>query len=74
MLIVLVRFGGVVSQVHRSQGGVMKVLKIGIYTMTFMVMIWFILSWMDVLAHNDPFNGDEKYNKLNMFTILCELK
>lgn len=52
----------------------MKVLKIGIYTMTFMVMIWFILSWMDVLAHNDPFNGDEKYNKLNMFTILCELK
>lgn len=35
-----------------------------------LIVIWGILSWVDVLNHNDPYLGDYKYNPYNVFVLL----
>lgn len=30
---------------------------------------WILISWADVMMHNDPIDGDQKYHDWNIFTI-----
>lgn len=36
--------------------------------------IWIAASWMNVLAHNDPWNGDKKYAPNNAFVLIERLR
>ena len=38
-----------------------------------MIIVWLVLSWVDVLAHNDPFNGDYSYSPVNLFVLIGEM-
>ena len=39
---------------------------------TLILFAWVIFSWADVLAHNDPFDGDRNYSPINAFVLLGE--
>ena len=34
------------------------------------MMFWFAFSWVDVLSHNDPFDGDQNYSPCNIFILI----
>lgn len=36
--------------------------------------IWIAASWMNVLAHNDPWRGDKKYAPNNIFVLIERLR
>lgn len=36
--------------------------------------IWIAASWMNVLAHNDPWRGDKKYAPNNAFVLIERLR
>jgi len=36
------------------------------------VLLWILLSWVDVLCHNDPVYGDRAYSPFNAFCVLEE--
>lgn len=36
------------------------------------VLAWSIISWIDVLAHNDPITGDKDYWKYNAIVLMVE--
>ena len=36
------------------------------------VLLWILLSWVDVLCHNDPLTGDFQYSPFNAFCVLEE--
>lgn len=33
-------------------------------------VLWIIISWIDVLNHNDPYFGNHKYNPYNVFVLM----
>jgi len=36
------------------------------------VLLWILLSWVDVLCHNDPLTGDFNYHPLNLICVIEE--
>ena len=36
------------------------------------LLLWILLSWVDVLCHNDPLTGDYNYNPCNIFMAFSE--
>ena len=38
------------------------------------LMLWILISWMDVLMHNDPWTGDRQYHNWNAFMLLTEVE
>lgn len=37
------------------------------------VLVWLIVSWADVLMHNDPITGDAAYWRGNAIVLIAEL-
>lgn len=35
-----------------------------------LLIAWLLVSWVDVLGHNDPVTGDKKYMPGNAFVIM----
>ena len=50
----------------------MKIVKTMLIVLWVALLLWFVLSWCDILAHNDPFAGDYQYHNWNMFTLVFE--
>lgn len=50
----------------------MKVRKTAVMLVV-MIVMWFVASWMNVLAHNDPFDGDYRYAPWNVITLTTEI-
>ena len=48
----------------------MTALKIIGMTVWVILIFWFVLSWMDCLAHNDPFDGDYQYHNWNLIQMI----
>lgn len=39
-----------------------------------LLLLWILLSWGDVLRHNDPVSGDRQYHKWNAFVALENMR
>lgn len=50
----------------------MKLAQKVVTIATLILFAWVIFSWADVLAHNDPFDGDRNYSPINAFVLLGE--
>ena len=37
------------------------------------VLLWILLSWVDVLSHNDPLTGDFSYSPFNLICVIEEV-
>lgn len=37
------------------------------------ILIWLVVSWIDVLMHNDPVYGDRQYMPGNAIVMMVEL-
>lgn len=37
------------------------------------VLVWLVVSWTDVLMHNDPIYGDKQYMPGNVIVMITEL-
>ena len=37
------------------------------------IFLWFMLSFVDVLCHNDPLTGDFNYHPLNLICVIEEV-
>lgn len=37
------------------------------------ILIWLVVSWIDVLMHNDPIYGDKQYMPGNAIVLITEL-
>ena len=37
------------------------------------ILIWLVVSWIDVLMHNDPVYGDKQYMSGNAIVMMVEL-
>lgn len=33
-------------------------------------MLWILISWVDVLRHNDPITGDHEYSQYNIIRMM----
>ena len=39
---------------------------------TVMFLLWVLVSWIDIVAHNDPVTGSHEYIQGNAFVLLTE--
>lgn len=37
------------------------------------LVMWLIVSWIDVLMHNDPLTGDHNYMPANAFVVMTQI-
>ena len=37
------------------------------------ILVWLVVSWVDVLMHNDPVYGDKQYMSGNAIVMMVEL-
>lgn len=37
------------------------------------ILVWLVVSWVDVLMHNDPVYGDKQYMSGNAIVMITEL-
>lgn len=37
------------------------------------ILVWLVISWVDVLMHNDPVYGDKQYMSGNAIVMMVEL-
>lgn len=37
------------------------------------ILIWLVVSWVDVLMHNDPITGDNQYIPGNAIVMMVDL-
>ncbi len=37
------------------------------------ILVWLVISWVDVLMHNDPITGDKQYMPGNVIVMMVEL-
>lgn len=37
------------------------------------ILVWLVVSWVDVLMHNDPVYGDKQYMPGNVIVMVVEL-
>ena len=40
------------------------------YALCIGIITWLLVSWIDVLLHNDPVTGDKSYWKGNAFVLM----
>ena len=38
-----------------------------------LIFLWLVISWADVLMHNDPITGDKQYMPGNAIVMMVEL-
>lgn len=38
-----------------------------------LIFLWLVISWADVLMHNDPITGDKQYMPGNAIVLLVDL-
>lgn len=50
-----------------------KVISIIFNIICVAFLLWMLLSWVDVLAHNNPLNKDMHYRPTNAFVLIGEL-
>ena len=43
-----------------------------IAVISFLFLLWIVASWINILAHNNPYSGDQKYAPNNIFVILTK--
>ncbi len=43
-----------------------------ILMLTVMFLLWVLVSWIDIVAHNDPVTGSHEYIQGNVFVLLTE--
>lgn len=43
-----------------------------ILMLTVMFLLWILISWIDIVAHNDPVTGSHEYIQRNVFVLLTE--
>lgn len=51
------------KRLTRAIGNVITIIS-------FLFILWIVASWMNVLAHNDPWRGSGKYAPNNAFVVL----
>lgn len=49
-----------------------KPIETAISLLGALMMLWLLVSWMDVVAHNDPYRG-HSYRPWNAFVLLMEV-
>ena len=37
------------------------------------ILVWLVISWVDVVMHNDPVYGDKQYMSGNAIVMMVEL-
>lgn len=37
-----------------------------------MFLLWILVSWLDIVAHNDPWRGSHEYMPGNAFVLLTQ--
>ena len=47
-------------------------IDVGIF-LWLLFCIWIVVSWVDVLMHNDPITGDKQYMPGNAIVMITEL-
>lgn len=66
------------SMVSRKEKGViMKKLifnttKNLILILTVLFLLWILISWFDIVAHNDPWRSSHEYMPGNAFSVLVQ--
>ena len=43
-----------------------------ILILTVLFLLWVLVSWIDIVAHNDPVTGSHEYIQGNAFVLLTE--
>lgn len=51
----------------------MKVIESLSVVILTVLIAWFLFSWVDVLCHNNPTDGDRNYSPANMFVLIGEM-
>ena len=41
-----------------------------ILILTVLFLLWILVSWIDIVAHNDPWRGSHEYMPGNAFSVL----
>lgn len=55
-----------------NKGDEMKLVEKISLIVLIVLSIWFFASYIDVLAHNDPFAGNYQYHAWNVFTLVFD--
>ena len=50
-----------------------SILRFVVYTVCILLMVWILVSWLDVLMHNDPITGDHAFLPINAFVIITQI-
>lgn len=50
----------------------MKVVCHILTILSVLMIMWLMLSWADVLRHNDPISGDHQYSRCNLIYMFAE--
>ena len=50
-----------------------KLISTILITASIAILIWLVVSWIDVLMHNDPIYGDKQYMPGNAIVLITEL-
>ena len=50
-----------------------KTIKYTSTVFTIIVLLWIMMSWVDVINHNDPFETDGSPSGWNAFVVLTEV-
>lgn len=51
---------------------IFNTIKHLILILTAMFLLWVLVSWIDIVAHNDPWKGSHKYIPGNVFVLLTQ--
>lgn len=43
-----------------------------ILILTVLFLLWILISWFDIVAHNDPWRGSHEYMPGNVFVLLTQ--
>ena len=49
-------------------------IKFIFYTLCISVITWLLVSWIDVLLHNDPATGNHSYMPANAFVVITQIR
>lgn len=62
-----------VRKMHNRKKRLTRAIGNAITIISFLFILWIVASWMNVLAHNDPWKGDRKYAPNNAFVVLEQI-
>lgn len=57
----------------RKRRMIKSILRFVVYTVCILLMMWMLVSWLDVLMHNDPITGDHVFLPINAFVIITQI-